>query len=239
MTRWSTEVEAVVGALEERVVPERREKAKSYFPSAMEVMGVPVPGIRKEVRRLVRSHRNLDEASYLALVRALLDTGRHEVRQVAFEVLGARKDIVRGLDGTSVEALGQGNDNWASVDCFCVFVSGQAWRDGRVIDGDVHRWAGSPDRWWRRTALVSTVPLNMKSRGGSGDTDRTLAVCGMLVVDRDPMVVKGLSWALRSLVPSDPSAVGTFLEAYGEELAPLVRREVGNKLSTGKKNPRP
>jgi 3-methyladenine DNA glycosylase AlkD len=52
------------------------------------------------------------------------------------------------------------------------------------------------------------------------------------------MVVKALSWALRELVPHDPEAVQGFLAVYEERLAARVKREVGNKLTTGLKNPR-
>ncbi len=69
--------------------------------------------------------------------------------------------------------------------------------------------------------------------GGTGDTERTLAVCRILVDDQDDMVVKALSWALRVLVPHDPKAVREFLTAYDERLAARVKREVRNKLTTG------
>lgn len=239
MSTWKPEVRRVLDELRVAVVPERREKAASYFPSSMEVLGVPVTPLRKVVRRLTRQFEASPAEDVLDLVRALLDTEIHEVRQVAFELVGGRADIVVALDGPAVEALGAGNDNWASVDGFCVYISGQAWRRGRVKDSDVRRWAASDDRWWRRTALVSTVPLNMKSRGGSGDATRTLDICRRLATDKDPMVAKGLSWALRSLVPVDPQSVRDFLDEHGEGLPSLVRREVTNKLDTGTKNPRP
>jgi len=238
MSVRSQEVRRVLDELRAAVIPERREKAASYFPSRMEVLGVPVPPLRRVVRRLSRESKASTADDVMALARALLDTQIHEVRQVAFELIGGRADILAGLDGPAAEALGEGNDNWASVDCFCVSISGQAWRDGCVEDRDVRRWTKSDDRWWRRTALVSTVPLNMKSRGGSGDSRRTLDICRRLATDNDPMVAKGLSWALRSLVPVDPEAVRVFLGDHGEDLPALVRREVTNKLSTGKKNPR-
>lgn len=47
------------------------------------------------------------------------------------------------------------------------------------------------------------------------------------------MVVKALSWALRELVFWDAGAVGDFIE--GHDVAPRVRREVVNKLETGRK----
>ena len=56
--------------------------------------------------------------------------------------------------------------------------------------------------------------------------------------DRDDMVVKALSWALRELAKRDPKPVVAFIEQFGERLAARVIREVQNKLNTGLKNPR-
>jgi 3-methyladenine DNA glycosylase AlkD len=136
-----------------------------------------------------------------------------------------------------VERLGEGMADWGSVDAFGCTVSGPAWRRGRLPDAAVHRWAASPDRWWRRAALVSTVPLNLRSRGGTGDTGRTLDICRRLAADGDDMVVKALSWALRELVVWDPEAVRRFLDTHHEVLATRVRREVRSKLETGRKHP--
>jgi 3-methyladenine DNA glycosylase AlkD len=57
------------------------------------------------------------------------------------------------------------------------------------------------------------------------------------VDDRDDMVVKAMSWALRELVAHDPDAVRAFLSAHDDVLAARVKREVTNKLETGLKNP--
>jgi len=86
--------------------------------------------------------------------------------------------------------------------------------------------------------VVSTVPLNNKARGGRGDAERTLLICRMLVNDRDDMVVKALSWALRELSKRDLDSAKKFLEENERALAPRVIREVRNKLHTGLKNPR-
>jgi 3-methyladenine DNA glycosylase AlkD len=128
--------------------------------------------------------------------------------------------------------------SWGEVDCFACYVAGPAWRQQNITDRLVRSWAGSPDRWWRRAALVSTVPLNNRARGGQGDVVRTLMLCRMLIRDRDDMVVKALSWALRELSKRDPRAVGAFLKRHDIDLAPRVKREVANKLKTGLKNPR-
>ncbi len=62
-------------------------------------------------------------------------------------------------------------------------------------------------------------------------------VCEALVSDRDDMVVKGMSWALRDLLKRNRQAVEQFLEEHESELASLVKREVRCKLTTGRKNP--
>jgi len=52
------------------------------------------------------------------------------------------------------------------------------------------------------------------------------------------MVVKALSWALRSLAVPEPQAVRDFLAAEEPRLAARVKREVGAKMRTGLKNPK-
>jgi len=142
------------------------------------------------------------------------------------------------MGADELEELGQGINSWWSVDSFARTLSGPSWRDGLVPDEPIVRWAGSPDLWWRRAALVSTVAFNIRSQGGKGDVPRTLAICQMLVADHEDMVVKALSWALRELVYFDPKAVEGFLNEHEQVLAGRVKREVGNKLRTGLKNPR-
>jgi 3-methyladenine DNA glycosylase AlkD len=138
----------------------------------------------------------------------------------------------------TIEQLGEGIDGWGDVDVFAGYIAGPAWRTGRLKDRHIHRWARSKDRWWRRAALVSTIPLNRKSLGGTGDVPRTLAMCELLADDKDDMVVKAMSWALRELIQHDAKAVRRFLSDYRDVLAARVLREVNNKLTTGVKNPR-
>jgi 3-methyladenine DNA glycosylase AlkD len=134
-----------------------------------------------------------------------------------------------------VTRLGRGLADWGSVDAFGRYISGPAWQRRVVSDELIRGWAASADRWWRRAAVVSTVPLNLRAAGGTGDPGRTLDICRRLVADRDDMVVKALSWALRELVVWDPGAVRGFVDAHRDELAARVRREVTNRLETGLK----
>lgn len=175
--------------------------------------------------------------SILQLASSLIDRSAIMYRFFAYELVQHHKQALRSLTAKKLERLGRGLDSWGAVDTFACYLSGPAWRERQVADSVIHGWARSQDRWWRRAALVSTVPLNNKARGGSGDAERTLKVCEMLMSDRDDMVVKAMSWALRELAKRDRTAVREFLGDNEKVLAPRVIREVSNKLRTGLKNP--
>ena len=55
-------------------------------------------------------------------------------------------------------------------------------------------------------------------------------ICQMLADDRDDMVIKANSWALRELVTHDPDAVRAFLRKKDEVLTARIKREATNKL---------
>lgn len=193
------------------------------------------PNVRAIRMKYSKRFRDNEPAFILELAWELLI--RYGERWVAYELIANHKGAYASLDETALEKYGQGINSWGSVDSFGRTLSGPAWRDGLVSDEIFHRWADSSDRWWRRAALVSTVALNVRSQGGDGDAERTLAICQKLAGDRDDMVVKAMSWALRELVPHDPQAVREFIRKNEKVLATRVKREVNNKLSTGLKNP--
>jgi 3-methyladenine DNA glycosylase AlkD len=201
-----------------------------------EIRALPDQGVQpvRAVRRAwSRRLRPAPAEAVVAVAMALVD----RQRWIAYELLFHHAGALDRLGVEEVERLGEGMADWGSVDAFGCLVSGPVWRRGRLPDAAVHRWAASPDRWWRRAALVSTVPLNLRSRGGTGDARRTLDICRRMAADGDDMVVKALSWALRELVVWDPEAVRRFLDTHHEVLAARVRREVRSKLETGRKHP--
>ena len=172
----------------------------------------------------------------LELAKELVKTRIMECNQVAFEILWKNKNALKLIRLQDIEELGQNIDNWVTVDTLSVMISGWVWRENQISDEDVLNWLESDNRWWRRTAVVSTVTLNLRSRGGTGDPKRTLLICEKVVSDRDDMIVKALSWALRELSKSDKPAVEEFMRKYDEQLAGRVRKEVYTKLETGRKN---
>jgi 3-methyladenine DNA glycosylase AlkD len=196
-----------------------------------------VPGWRALRREWSRQLKDEPGAAVIEIALDVMSCGFWG-RVTAYELIANHPAALRALTVRSTQELARGLSDWASVDTFACYVAGPAWREGRFPTRQVHAWLRSEDRWLRRTAVVCTVALNVRARGGRGDVERTLAVCKRAVPDRDDMVVKALSWALRALVIWDRDAVARFLKEHDATLAARVRREVSTKLRTGLKNAR-
>jgi len=192
------------------------------------------------LRKLRRSHsralRKAPAKLVLEIGAALVASRAPGARVLGSELVLHHPTALAEIRVRDVKRLAGELASWSDVDVFACMIAGQAFRDGRVSEAEVLRWTRSRDRWWRRAALVSTVPLNVKAQGGPGDARRTLRICRALLDDPDDMVVKALSWALRALAERDPSAVRRFLEVHQNELALRALREVRNKLRTGRKS---
>jgi 3-methyladenine DNA glycosylase AlkD len=196
------------------------------------------PSLRRLRRLQSRELQQLPATTVLRLASELIDFQGGCPRWFAYELVHHHAGAMLRLSAAWLDRLGRALSSWGDVDAFGCYLLGPAWRTGCVSDACITRWARSKDRWRRRAALVATVALNTAARGGDGDALRTLPVCALLAADRDDMVVKALSWALRALAVRKPRDVQQFLDLHGERLAARVQREVRNKLSCGLKNPR-
>lgn len=194
---------------------------------------VSVRAIRREI-----SHRiaKASPQSVVQLALHLLSKPTDLMRFFSYEIVSCHRLAFEQLTLDDLLKFGEGINSWGSVDCFAMYLSGPMWARGTISDNKaVQAWARSQDRWWRRAALVSTVAL---SRGGNAkDFIRVARICALLVDDRDDMVVKALSWALREAAKKHPEQVRRFLAEHQGDLAARVTREVNNKLTTGLKTP--
>jgi len=195
-----------------------------------------VPALRPIRRKWSKDLACASPQEILQIARKILASDDSAFRFIAYELVHFHKPARKLLREREVEELAAGMESWDAVDAFSYYISGPAWRDGQISDDVIAKWAASKNRWWRRASLASTIPLSR--RHTAEDIDRVLSVCALLVGDRDDMVVKAMSWALREVGRQNPSAATQFVDAHRDALAPRVLREVKNKLETGLKNPR-
>jgi len=232
----TTLAQEIIAALRAGKTSGRAKAAENYHPSSQEIIGL----YAEDMRAVLAVYRARLKASpgreVVDLARVLVAQDILDARSLAYELVAGHKPAMAALTKADLLALGKGIDNWRSVDEFACALSGVKWRDSVLGDSDIKAWAKSRDLWWRRAAVVSTVPLNLKARGGTGDSARTLMICELVAADREVMVQKALSWALRELSRRDRRGVESFLNRHEATLGALVKREVLRKLRTGKKN---
>ncbi len=226
----------IIESLKSFADPVRREQGKNYHPTSMKILGVSSPNQKKVLKEIKNTTINFSENDKIELAKLLVYSDIFECQCVAYEFLGKNSETFYSITKNDINDLMINLDNWVSVDVFSIHISGKAWRNNILSNDDIIQIYNSEDFWRRRVAIVSTIPLNLKAQGGKGDTKRTLDICKLAIDDHHDLINKAMSWALRELSKTDKFAVELFLEKYQSRLNKRIKREVYNKLITGKKN---
>jgi len=221
--------------LNDKINPERAEWAKIAYPTKLKTLGVIVPDLKVIMKEVLKELKNEPADKVINFIKQIINTNIFENLQMAFEILEKHKKAFAALSSKELLEIRKGQDNWVLVDTYAGLLAGPMWRDGKLPDKVLYKWLKSDNFWERRTAVVCTVALNQKARGGNGDPERTLDICKHVVSDKNDMVAKALSWALRELAKKEVEPVKQFIEEYKNVLTKRVLREVGRKIETGRK----
>lgn len=192
------------------------------------------PSIRALRKRRSDELKRAPAELVLAGARALELAQPQEGKWVAYELIRHHPAAYAAFAPDQVEDYASRLASWYSVDAFGTILSGPLWAKGRLPDAIIAAWSASDTRWLRRLALVSSVGRN----GVRAAPGATFELCLRLAGDRDDMVEKAVSWALRYLSQKDRAAVAAFMAEHSDRFTARVRREVRHKLDTGRKAPR-
>lgn len=192
------------------------------------------PNMRALRRRWSQALKSEPALQVIAVAEALEAVSPQEGQWVAYELIRHHKAAFAGVSQTVVDCFAERAVSWYAVDALGTILTGPLWAAGRLPDEVVDAWSRAESRWRRRLALVTSVGRN----GVRPDPDRTFALCLRLADDRDDMVEKAVSWALRYLSQKDKAAVEAFWAHNAHRFRPRVKREVAHKLATGLKTPR-
>jgi 3-methyladenine DNA glycosylase AlkD len=201
---------------------------------AAEIAALPkrdTPSVRAVRRRWSKTLKARPAAEILAAAHALEAQAGQGGKWIGYELIRFHPGAFAAVGEGEAADYASRCASWYAVDAFGTILAGPLWAEARIGDALVESWSKSADRWLRRLALVATV-------GAKADAARTLPICLRLAGDRDDMVEKAMSWALRELSRRDRPAVEAFVTEQDAILAARVKREVRNKLSTGLKTPR-
>lgn len=230
---WHAEL---LSAIESLADPAYREGSLMVAPTAQRVHGIRTPDNRRLAREWRRAHRDVDQAVVLSLVEVLWNAESRDERALGLEILNLHPDLVRDLEVARFDRWRLDIDNWGVCDFLGTRILGP-WVEAEPEDrlryleqlvGDAHLYS-------RRLGLVASVYLNT---GGTEYGEWTLSQVDRLIDERDPMITKAISWSLRQMTRHQASIVEAYVDSRTDRIAALPRREVRNKLRTGRKSGR-
>ena len=233
VTRWHADLLSEIECLAD---PAYREGSLMVAPTAQRVHGVRTPDNRRLARTWRRAHPGTDRGLVLALVDSLWDAKSRDERMLGLEILYLYPNIVRGLTHGVFDRWRRDIDNWGVCDFVATRILGPwAKTDPQNRLAYLEDLVGDPHLYSRRLGLVASVHLN---HDGSSFGAWTLAQVDRLVDERDPMITKAVSWSLRQMTRHQAAEVEAYLETRDDRIAALPKREVRNKLRTGRKSGR-
>ena len=200
--------------------------ARRYFKEAINSWGIPMP-VCKKIASLFYPRLKDDLQLAIEVVGELHRQGVFEVAVVGDYILSRMK---RYLTPSHFDIFDQWVDtltNWANTDLMCtVLVSETVSKDPRLTER-LLEWTESENRWRRRAAAVSLVPI---ARRGER-LDETFRIADKLMEDQDNMVQKGVGWLLKEMSKKHPVEVRDYLLKWRTRTSAIVLRYASEKLS--------
>ena len=236
--KGEAERQRLLDQIRQRAEPNHQAGMMMVTRTELKVYGVRVPHLREIARAWQRAHKDVTREDLMALVEALWDGKSREERLLVVYLLERYKRWIPDLTWAHFERWRRDLDNWEVADGLSLWVLGR-WLLANPEDRLAHLWdlIADEDVWSRRLALVATTWLN-RGRKDIGFLVLTLKLVDRVKEERDPMITKAVSWALRGMVKTHADRVAAYLEDNRDVLAAHVVREVSNKLRTGLKSGR-
>ncbi|WP_127125494.1 DNA alkylation repair protein [Georgenia sp. SYP-B2076] len=223
-------VVAVRRVLGDAADPARAAGQQRYMRSEMPFRGLRSPELRAVLRPLLTdpAHALGDAGAWEATVRALWDgAGYREERYAAIALARHRAYAVWATDPAALPLyrhLLVSGAWWDYVDDVAVHLVGPVLRAHPEEAELMRSWARHEDMWVRRAAVLCQL-------GARGRTDTGLLVdvveANVLgsAFGREFFIRKAIGWALRDYARTDMPWVLAHVDALGDRLSPLSRRE--------------
>lgn len=206
--------------------PDKAGPMAAYMKSEMPFYGVQKAGRTVILRHLVVAFPPADGDDYRRKVAALW-SGEH--REEKYLAIGFARHFRRHVEFSNLDMYRRmivEGAWWDFVDEIAAHLVGVVVRNEREQMRPVlEQWIDHPDMWVRRSALLCQL------RHGA-DTDEAMLFdfCLRRADETEFFIRKATGWALREYAKTAPDRVRAFLDANGEKLSPLSRREASRHL---------
>jgi 3-methyladenine DNA glycosylase AlkD len=220
--------ERIMAEIREASDPERETQLRRYFREPIETHGLTSQQ-SKDIARKYYPEVKGDLEKAMSLTGELMSCRNLSYSSVALRMLERFSRRLEPSHFPVFDGWVEYLTNWATTDHLCTKIIAEAVKKDPGLVERLLEWTGSDNRWRRRAAAVSLVPL---ARRGEmlGDVFR---VADRLMTDGDDMVQKGVGWMLKEASKRHPEEVRTYLLRWREESPALILRYASEKLPKG------
>jgi 3-methyladenine DNA glycosylase AlkD len=224
--------------LTEKIIAETRRHydagkavaAKRYFKEPIDTWGIPMPVCRQIAASFYPRIKG-DLSLAITVVGELHKLGVIEVAIVGDYMLSRMKKQITSGQFDSFDSWVDTLTNWANTDSLSTGIISETVRKDPRLTGRLLEWTESENRWRRRAAVVSFVPIARKGEM----LDDVLKIADKLMLDRDDMVQKGVGWLLKEASKRHPMEVRNYLLGWRTLTSALVLRYASEKLPSDMK----
>ncbi|UCF19070.1 MAG: DNA alkylation repair protein [Gemmatimonadota bacterium] len=214
--------------LRNRIDTAYRESQQRFSREPLETLGVRAADIRRLAGAAAKEYRQakLDIEDMFPTAQRLWSSGVLEERMLAVVILSK---FQRHLDSSHWKRLDAWVDtlsNWAETDGLCTDLLAPLLRNEPVLVKRLKPWTRSRNRWRRRAAAVSLVPLARRGEEHAA----AIEIFDRLAEDRDDLVEKAIGWLLKEISRTQPQEVSDYLLRNIDRLSRTTVRYACEKL---------
>jgi 3-methyladenine DNA glycosylase AlkD len=215
----------VTADVEDLSDPARAADHLRYFKEEIETYGLEMPDIKDIAARYYKELKG-DLPGAMDLTEELMRTRNLTLSEVGIHMLRRFKRHIKGTHFPRFDGWVDFLTNWANTDNLCCGLIALAVKDDPSHVESLVNWTGSGNRWRRRAAAVSLVPLVRK-----GDLfEDSIRVAARLMTDGDDMVRKGVGWMLKEASKVHPQEIHDYLVKWKPDTPALILRYASEKL---------
>ena len=205
--------------------PEFAKRLKQYFKEPIETHGLRAPQ-QKEIARKYYHRVKKDLPTAIQVTQRLIEARFLDEVSVGIMMLRRMNRHLTPAHFDTVDPWVDLLTNWANTDGLSAWIIADIVNKDPSLTDRLLEWTTSENRWRRRAAAVSLVPIARKG----AMLDQVFMIADNLMTDGDDMVRKGVGWILKEASKEHPQEIRGYLLKWREETSALVLRYASEKL---------
>jgi len=205
--------------------PDHADRVKQYFKEPIETHGLTAPQ-EKELAKKYYPRVKGDLQKAIEVAQELIASKTLDEAQVGIRILSRMRRHLTPRHFDTLDAWVDHLTNWANTDGLSTWLIAETIMKDPTLHRRLLQWTTSENRWRRRAAAVSLVPIARKGEM----LEEALTIADRLMTDGDDMVQKGVGWLLKEASKEHPDEIREYLLRWRKEAPALILRYASEKL---------